>query len=227
MAAPRNLRGRSASLGSEPQVWSTIFPFQASLPFPCWANLRATSATAESAVASSRTEACSNAGSASLLGIPAPINRTARRAAASLRAAMKAMGTRDCARRRPIACPIRPAPIIATLRGGLCFRILGFGPILPQRRCDAEKVAGIRCLVLEFYQHPEPNAHFSPHREWGCRKGGAEAPPFQSRGEKYRLTSHLLRASAVKSLRSANVIFTESRSILHSTQALYHSQKRR
>ena len=93
MAAPRNLRGRSAALGSEPQVWSTTLPRQASLPFPCLASLRATSATAESEVVISRTDAPCNLGSASPVGFPLPINRTARRAAAGLRAAMKAMGT--------------------------------------------------------------------------------------------------------------------------------------
>ena len=64
MAAPRNLRGRSTALGSEPQVWSTTLPRQASLPFPCLASSRATSATAESEVAISKTDALSNPGSA-------------------------------------------------------------------------------------------------------------------------------------------------------------------
>ena len=68
MAAPRNLRGRNAALGSEPQVWSTTFPRQASLPFPCLASLRATSATAESDVVISRTDAPCNLGSASPRG---------------------------------------------------------------------------------------------------------------------------------------------------------------
>ena len=115
--------GTSTALGSEPQVWSTTLPRQASLPFPCLASSRATSAMAESEVVISKTDAPCNLGSASPVGSPLPINRTARRAAAGLRAAMNAMGTRDCARRRPIACPMRPGPMMATLRGGWRFCI--------------------------------------------------------------------------------------------------------
>ena len=134
MAAPRNWRGRRAALGSEPQVWSTTLPCHASLPFPCLANSRATSVTAESEVEISKTDAPSNRGSPGPTGLPLPMNRTARRAAAALRAATNTMGTRDCARRRPIACPTRPGPMMATPRSDWCFLILGFRPGIQRPR---------------------------------------------------------------------------------------------
>ena len=150
MAAPRNLRGRSAALGSEPQVWSTTLPCQAFPPFPCLASLRATWAIAESEVVISKTAASSNRGSANPTGFPFPINRTARRAAAGLRAAMNAMGTRACARRRPIAWPMRPGPMMATLRSGWCLPIFRFPP-----RTD---VGAVREPPLPHFQRvlPQP-----------------------------------------------------------------------
>jgi hypothetical protein len=51
------------------------------------------------------------------------MNPAARRAAATWRAAMKVMGTRASASNRPSACPMRPGPMMATLRGGLSFGI--------------------------------------------------------------------------------------------------------
>jgi hypothetical protein len=70
---------------------------------------------AESEVVIRNTEALSNLGSESASGIPLPTNRAARRVAASLRAATKVIVTPDSVSRRPIACPIRPGPMMATL----------------------------------------------------------------------------------------------------------------
>ena len=115
MAAPRNLRGLRMALDTDPQVWSTTLPRQPSLLSSRKASFVATSAMAESEVVIKNTEALSNLESELARGAPLPTNRAARRAAASLRAAMNAIGTPDSASRRPIACPIRPGPMRATL----------------------------------------------------------------------------------------------------------------
>jgi hypothetical protein len=77
---------------------------------------------AESDVVISRTDAPSNLGSESARGVPLPMNKAARRAAARFRAAINAIGTPEFARRRPIVCPIRPGPIIAMHEIGLNLR---------------------------------------------------------------------------------------------------------
>ena len=139
MAAPRTWSGLSTSLGSEPQVWSTTFPRHASIPFPGSASSRATAAMAESEVVMRRTDAPRSRGSAKSRGSPFPINCTARRAAAWLRPTMNLIGTRDCARSRPIACPMRPGPMMATLdRSFFMLHSLSAEPCTERLNCCCE-----------------------------------------------------------------------------------------
>lgn len=90
-------------------------PRQASAPFNNLASWLATSATAPSDVVIRNTPALAKSESHNVIGLPWPINRAARCTADGLRPATKAMDTPAAASSRPIAWPMRPGPMMATL----------------------------------------------------------------------------------------------------------------